>query len=79
MKLSLVFSTLASIVVLATAYPTQGPVARRSDVEKREENLNSASSIANTMMRSARNDRSLLYEYHDEKREEEEWSRQYDI
>ncbi|KAG1758121.1 hypothetical protein EDD22DRAFT_850296 [Suillus occidentalis] len=30
MKLSFVFSTFASIVVLATAYPTQGPVAKRS-------------------------------------------------
>ncbi|KAG2749653.1 hypothetical protein P692DRAFT_201788901 [Suillus brevipes Sb2] len=36
MKLSLVFCTLASIVVLATAYP----VVERSNVEKREE-LNS--------------------------------------
>ncbi|KAG1852847.1 hypothetical protein DFJ58DRAFT_728348 [Suillus subalutaceus] len=39
MKLSLVFSTLASLVVLATAYPTQGAtgVAKRSNVEKRED------------------------------------------
>ncbi|KAG1810545.1 uncharacterized protein BJ212DRAFT_1579407 [Suillus subaureus] len=37
MKLSLVFSVLASIVVLATAYPTQGTVAKRSYVEKRDE------------------------------------------
>ncbi|KAG1810704.1 uncharacterized protein BJ212DRAFT_1484271 [Suillus subaureus] len=38
MKLSLVFSVLASIVVLATAYPTQGAAGiakRSSDVEKR--------------------------------------------
>ncbi|KAG1849993.1 hypothetical protein F4604DRAFT_1809839 [Suillus subluteus] len=38
MKLSLVFSVLASIVVLATAYPTQGAagIAKRSNVEKRD-------------------------------------------
>ncbi|KAG2353074.1 hypothetical protein BDR07DRAFT_1497049 [Suillus spraguei] len=38
MKLSLVFSALASIVVLATAYPTQGDtdVAKRSNVGKRD-------------------------------------------
>lgn len=40
MKLSLVLSTLASIAVLTTAYPTQGTIAKRSYVEKREE-LNS--------------------------------------
>ncbi|KAG1843046.1 hypothetical protein F4604DRAFT_1825208 [Suillus subluteus] len=39
MKLSLVFSVLASIMVLATAYPTQGAtsITKRSNVEKREE------------------------------------------
>jgi hypothetical protein len=41
MKLYLVFSALASIVGLATAYPTQeapqAGVAKRSNVEKREE------------------------------------------
>ncbi|KAG2751589.1 hypothetical protein P692DRAFT_201853218 [Suillus brevipes Sb2] len=38
MKLSLVFNALASIVALATAYPTQGPAAKRSsNVEKRKE------------------------------------------
>ncbi|KAG2346598.1 hypothetical protein BDR05DRAFT_959526, partial [Suillus weaverae] len=37
MKLSLVFSVLASIVVLASAYPTQGDITKRSGVEKREE------------------------------------------
>ncbi|KAG2363206.1 hypothetical protein BDR07DRAFT_1608966 [Suillus spraguei] len=37
MKLTLVFSTLASIVALATAYPTQGTTAKRSYVEKRDE------------------------------------------
>ncbi|KAG2072245.1 hypothetical protein BDR04DRAFT_1230600 [Suillus decipiens] len=37
MKLSLIFSTLASIVVLATAYPTQGTIANRSNVEKRKD------------------------------------------
>nr|XP_041185284.1 uncharacterized protein BJ212DRAFT_1582452 [Suillus subaureus]KAG1795874.1 hypothetical protein BJ212DRAFT_1582452 [Suillus subaureus] len=37
MKLSLVFSALASIVVLATAYPTQETIAKRSYVEKRED------------------------------------------
>ncbi|KAG2068270.1 hypothetical protein BDR04DRAFT_1209360 [Suillus decipiens] len=38
MKLSLLFSVLASIVVLATAYPTQGAAgfAKRSNVEKRD-------------------------------------------
>ncbi|KAG2059370.1 hypothetical protein BDR06DRAFT_1017801 [Suillus hirtellus] len=34
MKFSLVFSVLASIVVLATAYPTQGAIAKHSYVEK---------------------------------------------
>ncbi|KAG2352197.1 hypothetical protein BDR07DRAFT_1616034 [Suillus spraguei] len=39
MKLSLLFSMLASIVVLATAYPTEGAtgIAKRSNAEKREE------------------------------------------
>ncbi|KAG2128654.1 uncharacterized protein EDB93DRAFT_152622 [Suillus bovinus] len=39
MKLSLVFSVLASVIVLATAYPTmQGAgIAKRSSVEQREE------------------------------------------
>ncbi|KAG1787781.1 uncharacterized protein HD556DRAFT_1448461 [Suillus plorans] len=36
MKLSLVLSALASIVVLVTAYPMEGAIAKRSDVEKRE-------------------------------------------
>ncbi|KAG1836037.1 hypothetical protein DFJ58DRAFT_735256 [Suillus subalutaceus] len=38
MKLSLVFGVLASIVVLATAYPTEGTtgIAKRSNVEKRD-------------------------------------------
>ncbi|KAG2067594.1 hypothetical protein BDR04DRAFT_1104881 [Suillus decipiens] len=38
MKLTLVFSTLASIMVLATAYPTQGDtgIAKRSNVGKRD-------------------------------------------
>ncbi|KAG2038088.1 hypothetical protein BDR03DRAFT_955734 [Suillus americanus] len=39
MKLSLVFSVLASVVVLTTAYPTQGAAGiakRSSDVEKRD-------------------------------------------
>ncbi|KAG1819772.1 uncharacterized protein BJ212DRAFT_1575984 [Suillus subaureus] len=34
MKLSLVFSALVSIVGLATAYPTQGTIAKLSYVEK---------------------------------------------
>ncbi|KAG1765531.1 hypothetical protein EDD22DRAFT_880366 [Suillus occidentalis] len=57
MKLSLVFNVLASIVVLATAYPTlwQGPVAKcSSGVEKRED-LNSDL---------------FAYYYYNEKREE---------
>ncbi|KAG1805897.1 hypothetical protein EV424DRAFT_1544229 [Suillus variegatus] len=37
MKLSLVLSALASIVVLVTAYPMEGAIVKRSDVEKREE------------------------------------------
>ncbi|KAG2051343.1 hypothetical protein BDR06DRAFT_998206 [Suillus hirtellus] len=38
MKLSLVYTVLASIVVLATAYPMQGAIAEHLlDVEKREE------------------------------------------
>ncbi|KAG1895124.1 uncharacterized protein F5891DRAFT_1194467 [Suillus fuscotomentosus] len=37
MKLSLVLSALASIVVLVTAYPMEGAIAKRSDVEKRKE------------------------------------------
>ncbi|KAG1842865.1 hypothetical protein DFJ58DRAFT_805467 [Suillus subalutaceus] len=39
MKLSLVFSVLASLVILATAYPTQGAtgITKRSNVEKRKE------------------------------------------
>lgn len=37
MKLSLIFSMLASIVVLATACPTQDTIAKRSNVEKRKE------------------------------------------
>ncbi|KAG1857182.1 hypothetical protein C8R48DRAFT_717420 [Suillus tomentosus] len=37
MKLSLVYTALASIVVLATAYPMQGAIAEQLlDVEKRE-------------------------------------------
>ncbi|KAG2068265.1 hypothetical protein BDR04DRAFT_1232889 [Suillus decipiens] len=38
MRLSLVFSVLASIVVFATAYPTQGAtgIAKRSNVGKRD-------------------------------------------
>ncbi|KAG2365840.1 hypothetical protein BDR07DRAFT_1458902 [Suillus spraguei] len=38
MKLSLVFTVLASIVVFATAYPTQGEtgIAKRSNVGKRD-------------------------------------------
>ncbi|KAG2143333.1 hypothetical protein BD769DRAFT_1661769 [Suillus cothurnatus] len=41
MKLSLVFSVLTSIVVLATAYPTQGAtgIAKRSNTRKRGEEL----------------------------------------
>ncbi|KAG1856642.1 hypothetical protein DFJ58DRAFT_784253 [Suillus subalutaceus] len=39
MKLSLVFSALASIVGLTTAYPTHGTIAKRSYVEKRADLL----------------------------------------
>lgn len=37
MKLSLIFSSLASIVALAMAYPTEGAIAKRSYVENREQ------------------------------------------
>ncbi|KAG2059386.1 hypothetical protein BDR06DRAFT_949439 [Suillus hirtellus] len=37
MKLSLIFSSLASIVAFAMAYPTEGAIAKRSYVENREE------------------------------------------
>ncbi|KAG1796173.1 hypothetical protein EV424DRAFT_570301 [Suillus variegatus] len=37
MQLSLVLSALASIVVLAAAYPMEGAIARRSDAQKRGE------------------------------------------
>lgn len=37
MKLSLIFSSLASIVALAMAYPMEGAIAKRSYVENREQ------------------------------------------
>ncbi|KAG1807708.1 hypothetical protein EV424DRAFT_1543762 [Suillus variegatus] len=37
MKLSLIFSSLASIVALAMAYPTEGAIAKRSYVENRDD------------------------------------------
>ncbi|KAG1795876.1 uncharacterized protein BJ212DRAFT_1582455 [Suillus subaureus] len=70
MKLSLVFSVLASIVVLATAYPTQGTVAKRSYVEKREELDANDFNYVGVEKRDEIDASDFLYPLGEEKREE---------
>ncbi|KAG1762546.1 hypothetical protein EDD22DRAFT_891454 [Suillus occidentalis] len=73
MKLVLIFNALASIVVLAAAYPTQGPVEKRSNVVEKSEDLTS-NLITDEYKDRKREDLTsdlFIYHYHDRTEREE--------